>query len=166
MIKTPRLDIFPLTWKELEYITTNISLFEKNTSYFYDGETLSNELISIFSSSIEKVRSYPKLADYHTFWMIILRKTNTVIGSICFKGELSEDLSLEIGYGLGLHYRNHGYMSEAISSFTQYGFDFLGAKTINAQTLKDNIASIRVLQKNDFKLVKQTKKYNYFSLRI
>lgn len=164
LIKTPRLDILPLTWRELEYLTTNISIFEKNTAYFYDGEEMTDELTSIFSSSINKIKSNPKLAEYHTFWMIILRKTNTVIGSICFKGELKEDMSLEIGYGLGQNYRNHGYMSETITYFTNYGFDHLGAKIIKAQTLRENIPSIRALQKNNFTQVKQTKKYNYFTL--
>jgi len=163
-IKTPRLDIIPLTWKELEYLVTNVTQFEKNTAYFYDGEDLNETLLSIFSSSIKKIQENPKLFEYLTFWMIVLRKTNTVIGSICFKGVLDDDHSLEIGYGLGNKYHHHGYMSEAVASFTQYGLNGLGATKIKAQTLRDNIASIKVLEKNQFIKVKQTKKYNYFEI--
>lgn len=162
ILKTVRLELFPLSWKELEYLTTNVPLFEKSVSYLYDGDELTDELLSIFSNQIHKIKSNPKQMEYHTFWMIVLKKTNTIIGSICYKGPLDENLSLEIGYGLGFRNRRHGYMTEAVQAMTSYAFNYLGAVVVRAQTLKTNIASQRTLEKNHFVIKKRTNKYYYY----
>lgn len=165
ILKTTRLLLFPLSWKELEYLTTNVSLFEKSVSYMYDGEILDDELITIFSNQIPKIKNNPKQMEFLSFWMIVLRKTNTIIGSICYKGPLSEDFSLELGYGLNEKYRRHGYMTEAVEAMSTYAFDHLGASIIKAHTLKDNIASQKTLEKNGFVICKKTSKYWYFELQ-
>ncbi len=162
ILKTSRLDLFPLSWKELEYLTTNIAFFEKSVSYIYDGEEMTGILKDIFMSQIPKIKMNSKDYELLTFWMIVLRKKNTIIGSISFKGLKSIENSLELGYGLNKKYHNKGYITEAINAFIDYGHVTYHAEAIIAQTLRTNIASQKALLKNNFLKFKETQKYCFY----
>lgn len=51
---------------------------------------------------------------FHTFWLLIERAGNEVVGSACFKGAPNADGEIEIGYGLEPGWEKQGYMSEAV----------------------------------------------------
>lgn len=59
--------------------------------------------------------------------------------------------SAEIGYWLGHAYTGRGYMRQAVGALARYGFGRLKLHRLEAATLPDNLASIRVLERNGFR---------------
>ena len=80
--------------------------------------------------------------------------------SILFDGEFAgvisligldkENKSCNVGYWLGTPYWNKGICTNAISEVIDFGFNKLGLKDIWAECLKENLPSIKVLEKNSF----------------
>ena len=70
------------------------------------------------------------------------------IGSISVE---KKDNDAEIGYMLHNDYSNKGIGTEAVKQICSIAFKVLSLEQITANVFLPNIASIRVLQKNDFK---------------
>lgn len=78
---------------------------------------------------------------------------NEAIGSIGLTiGTDIERISAEVGYWLGEEHWGKGITSSALKGIVDYGFNELNLERIFAVPLEENIASIRVLEKNDFKI--------------
>ena len=71
-----------------------------------------------------------------------------LIGSISVE---KKDDDAEIGYILHNDYSNKGIGTEAVKQICSIAFKVLSLEQITANVFQPNIASIRVLQKNDFK---------------
>ena len=71
-----------------------------------------------------------------------------LIGSISVE---KKDDDAEIGYMLHNDYSNKGIGTEAVKQICSIAFKVLSLEQITANVFQPNIASIRVLQKNDFK---------------
>lgn len=90
------------------------------------------------------------LQNKNIFWVITLHHTNKFIGTICIWNILTKENKAEIGYTLDPKFHNMGYMSEALATVIEYGFQTMKLKIIEAFTHEDNKASIRILTKNNF----------------
>jgi ribosomal-protein-alanine N-acetyltransferase len=55
-----------------------------------------------------------------------------------------------LGYWLGLHYVRQGYMTAAVAAVASYSFEDLHLHRLEAATMPNNSASIRVLERNGF----------------
>lgn len=78
---------------------------------------------------------------------------NEAIGSIGLTiGTDIERISAEVGYWLGEEHWGKGITSSALKGIVDYGFNELNLERIFAVPLEENIASIRILEKNDFKI--------------
>jgi RimJ/RimL family protein N-acetyltransferase len=60
--------------------------------------------------------------------------------------------SAEVGYWLGQSHWGHGIATEALTLFTQYAFRQHGMLRLQALPFADNAASLRVLEKADYRL--------------
>ena len=58
----------------------------------------------------------------------------------------------EVGYDLLEEYWENGYTTDVLEEIVSYGFDELGLVRIEATVDPKNVISIRVLEKNGFKL--------------
>lgn len=56
-----------------------------------------------------------------------------------------------LGYWLGLPYVKRGYMSEAVGAVAGFAFEELRLHRLEAATMPNNAASIRVLERNGFR---------------
>ena len=56
-----------------------------------------------------------------------------------------------LGYWLGLPYVGQGYMTEAVAAVCAYAFEELHLHRLEAATMPNNSASIRVLERNGFR---------------
>jgi ribosomal-protein-alanine N-acetyltransferase len=63
---------------------------------------------------------------------------------------LGNEDSWELGYSMLTQYHGKGLMSEALAAAVDYGFNTMNLQVIHAHTHKDNIASIRLLEKAKF----------------
>lgn len=87
-----------------------------------------------------------------TYFDLILKSNQTVIGSAGFHTWWRDHDWAEIGYWLNeQEYRRQGYMNEVLPALLEYGFKKMHLNRIEAHTAKDNVASISLLEKYGFK---------------
>jgi [ribosomal protein S5]-alanine N-acetyltransferase len=86
-------------------------------------------------------------------WAISFKnQKHVMIGTCGFINLSLTNRVAEIGYELLPSYWNKGIMSEALNALTIIGFDVFKLNCLEAKVFKENVASIRVLEKNRFKL--------------
>ncbi len=121
--------------------------------YVKRGQTKSIEEAVQFISKIDQ--GY--LDKANIYWSINLKDNPEMIGSICLWDFSKDRKQAEIGYDLSPQFYNQGIMTEAIATVINYGFKTLQLEVIEAYTSYKNEASIRILQKNNFKLIPDKK---------
>jgi len=115
----------------------------------YDGATCKNEID--VKNIVEKIYiDVSKGRSLH--WGIFLKESKKIIG-VCGYYRGFENNSGEIGYAINESFRGKGFMSEAVSSLCDFGFEVLNLNTIVGNTDDLNEASQMVLKKNGFRLI-------------
>jgi [ribosomal protein S5]-alanine N-acetyltransferase len=76
--------------------------------------------------------------------------SNTVIGSVSFKGPPDVDGVVEVAYGVVPSQQSRGYATEATRALVAYAFADVRVRIVRAHTLPRNDASARVLTKCGF----------------
>lgn len=103
--------------------------------------------------SIHQTRAYVRflIKQYRncspSTFVIALKDTGKVIGTIGFMWVQPDNRAAEVGYSLSREYWNRGIMSEALRAVLIFGFKKLNLNRIEAQHECDNPASGRVMQK-------------------
>lgn len=87
------------------------------------------------------------------YWAISLKddKDNTLIGTTCLFNFSPDKTSCELGYELSTAYQRKGIMREAVAQVLKYAVEVAGVKKIEAVIHKDNVQSIKLVDKFRFK---------------
>ncbi len=85
------------------------------------------------------------------FWVIEDKKNKTPVGTLSAWNIDIEKNSIEFGYHVFPEFRGKGYMVEAIRQAMKYLHHELGFAVFDIWTDKDNIPSIKIAKKLDFK---------------
>lgn len=80
-------------------------------------------------------------------WVVTLRETGAVIGTIGFMWYSAENRSAELGYSFSREYWNRGYATQALGAVISSAFSSLPLNRLEAQHDVRNPASGRVMQK-------------------
>lgn len=91
-------------------------------------------------------------------WIMVLKGTNLVIGGCGFIGNPDKSGSVEIGYSIAPEYRRKGLTIEACKTLIDWAFCHDEVKFVKAQCEKENIASIKLLEKLGMNFLKSNKK--------
>ena len=83
-------------------------------------------------------------------WAITLKGDSKLIGTICYWNIQKEHSRAEIGYVLHPDFWGTGIMQEAFTEILNYGFNVMNLHSIEANVNPTNIASIKLLEKNNF----------------
>ena len=134
-IKTKRLLLTPMSENELE----------QKIQKMPEGE-----LRQAYTEMLEGCRREPENRLWYTAWKIQLKKDGTLLGDLCFKGAPVKG-TVEWGYGLEEAFWNQGYMTEAARVMLDWAFSQRDVYAVEAETLRENAASQRVLEKLEFK---------------
>ena len=86
-------------------------------------------------------------AGYPTSWVVTLKETGTVIGTIGFIWYSDENRSAELGYSFSREYWNRGFATQALNAVIGASFRSLPLNRIEAQHDVRNPASGRVMEK-------------------
>lgn len=79
-----------------------------------------------------------------------------MVGDLCIVGEPNAAGEIEIGYGTYDEFQGKGYMTEVVGGIIAWAKTQAGVKCITATTDNDNVASFKVLQKNNFVQTEET----------
>jgi RimJ/RimL family protein N-acetyltransferase len=101
---------------------------------------------------------------WHTHWIIVLNRSNSVAGGLCFKGPPAGDGEVEIGYGVNAEHQSRGVMTEALSAVCRWALGQEGVSAVLAETEKANVPSQRVLQKTGFVPFRETETMRWWRL--
>jgi RimJ/RimL family protein N-acetyltransferase len=85
------------------------------------------------------------------YWAITLSDKNVLVGTICLFGFSDENYKCEIGYELLTSFQGQGIMKEAVEKVIDYAFNTIKVKSIEASLHKDNLSSIKLLEKFSFR---------------
>lgn len=84
----------------------------------------------------------------HTYkWVVELKDTSEVIGTIDVVRKNIEQKTAEIGYCYGSKYWNKGYGTEALKKVLDFLFNEVGFEVISACHVIDNVGSGKVMEK-------------------
>jgi [ribosomal protein S5]-alanine N-acetyltransferase len=150
-IQTQRLRIIPLTKEQL--VNYSIPDYSLENSL---NVNLISRIVPEFLANVIKNKILPSVSDtsknslYYTFWTSILKQENIMVGDLCFKGEPNENGEIEIGYGTYPAFEGKGYMTEAVGAMIKWAFAQPNVQAVTAQTDPSNIASQKILEKNNF----------------
>lgn len=84
-------------------------------------------------------------------WIVELKDTHEVIGSITAVHIHRKDLNVEVGYCYGSSFWGHGYATEALRRVIEYFLNDCGFYLVEAKHLSANPASGRVMEKAGMK---------------
>ncbi|MBR7062017.1 MAG: GNAT family N-acetyltransferase [Clostridia bacterium] len=147
-LETERLVLFPYTRDNLALFNSDLPGFEKEFGVVYRGEEL-DYLLSGFLKKLEReIADDPEHYLFFTEFLIVLKAGSHIIGSIDYK-YVPRDGITEVGYGLNPAYEGHGYMTEALTAFLEFGRK-AGIRVVRADTRKDNVRSQNVLKRCGF----------------
>ncbi|MCH6264847.1 GNAT family N-acetyltransferase [Neobacillus citreus] len=96
-------------------------------------------------------------------WKKIIADETITIKTILFNGIVTGHVSNfeqfgkpEVSYWIGKEYWGHGIATKALSKFLEY----IKVRPLYARAAKDNLASIRVLEKCRFKIISEDKGFS------
>lgn len=101
------------------------------------------------------VRNYDHYEKYgYGRWTVLLRDTHEPIGWCGLKNHPDEGY-IDLGYRFERKYWGQGYGTETAQACVDYGFNSLGMTEIVGRVARENIGSIRVLEKVGMEFWKQ-----------
>lgn len=96
----------------------------------------------------------------HYMFLIFSKRTHDLLGGINVNGvRYGVAQSAHIGYWIGLPFTGCGYMTEAVGLCLRFCFGTLRLNRVEASCLLHNMASQKVLQKNNFEQEGMAKRY-------
>lgn len=153
--------IFPLLKEEIELLKNDKNYFENYINLKYDADFEFDEN-GYMQKQYELFKNSRAKLPWLSIWMIVSAKDKSIIGTINFKNSPSKDKIIEVGFFINPSYRNQNYATVALNLISRWAFDN-GIKKITAQTEKNNIASQKVLKKNNFLLSSEQENNLYYS---
>ena len=150
MLRTERLQILPLTLEQFTLLLTDNGCLQRSLGLRPSGTSLDEYTHEAMSGLRQEAESHPENSFWYTYWMIIHTADSVSIGGLCFMGEPDASGIVEIGYGIDAPFRNHGYMTEALSAVCIWAKEQTDVHAVTAVCEKDNTASARVLEKCGF----------------
>ncbi len=168
MIETERLQIIGLKPAELEYYLRGNGQFEKLFNLRDTGRIVSGDVRErverIILPKLRKMKGQDYL--YSTFWVVVEKATSIIVAELGFKGIPDKNGIIEIGYGTMPSQRGRGIMTEAVGGMMQWAKTNPGIHFIYGETNINNLASIRVLEKNGFESFDLKQNMKWWRIKI
>jgi len=149
-LKTQRLKLLCLEIEDMELSKDSIWKLEDKLELAHSAiEDQGDELATVFYGVYRYHQNLKQESTllWYRLWKFVSLDDNRLIGGACFKGAPNWNGEVEIGYGIDDRYQNHGYATEAIGELVTWARNQEGVEYVLAETLKDNVASNKVLHK-------------------
>lgn len=106
-----------------------------------------DKVFATVDESAELIRNYSEYKkNGYGRWTVVLKETNEVLGW-CGLKYIESVQEVDLGYRLHKKYWNNGFATEASKASLTIGFEQYGLDLIVGRTMKENAASIKVLEK-------------------
>jgi len=147
VIKSKNFILRPFNKEDEKSLQGNINnkKIYQNTSNIPHPYTLKDAKKWITKNLKEEKKKNPQMINF------AIEINDEVVGSVGL-GNIKYGHKAEVSYWLGEKYWNSGIMTEAVKLVTKFGFEKLKLKKIYGRVYIFNLASKKVLEKNDYKL--------------
>ncbi|MCH5287404.1 MAG: GNAT family N-acetyltransferase [Christensenellaceae bacterium] len=143
-LETQRLILRPFVIEDAQAMYSNWANDPEVTKYLTWPTHPSEEVSAMVTA--DWVKGYEK-PDYYQ-WAIVPKELNEPIGSIAVVKPIDEKVqAAEIGYCIGRRWWHQGIMTEALARVTDYLFDEVGVRRVEARHDTRNPHSGAVMQK-------------------
>lgn len=163
-VETERLKLIPLSLEGMQLLLDDYQGLEMRLNLPQTDQTLARRLRPVIAHNISFVRNDPESHIWYTYWVMLLKSEQRLIGGCGFKGPADDRGEVEIGYGTDDAFRNRGFMSEAVAGMVEWALAQDGVRSVRAETANTNVASMRVLQKVGFAPFRATDRYIYWRI--
>jgi RimJ/RimL family protein N-acetyltransferase len=99
---------------------------------------------------IEKLRVAQGPDPWEFGYTVVHAELRRAVGGVSFKGAPGPDGLVEIAYGIDDAFQGQGYATEAAAALVDFAFADQRVRLVCAHTMRDAVASPRVLQKCGF----------------
>jgi len=145
-LETNRLFLRPLSVADAPQMFENWAS-DADSTHFLTWEP-HNNLEDVWDNI--KIRENKYLLDYFYDWGIVIKGTNTLIGTITVVHQDNRIKMFEIGYVIGKSWWGKGYLPEALDYIVNYLFHATDVRRIEAKCDIRNQQSKKVLEKCGF----------------
>lgn len=154
ILQTERLKLVLLSPQQLSLWTKDMKALEKELHCSYKAEPMEGFFLEIVKGQAERAEKDRENYVWHSFFFIVRKSDDIVIGSADFKDNPNENGEVEIGYGLEKEFEHNGYMTETVQAMCEWALKQQTVTSIIAETERDGAASQRVLKRCGFELYK------------
>jgi RimJ/RimL family protein N-acetyltransferase len=168
MVETLRLNIIPLDYDQLNLYLQAEGKFEKSLQLADNGR-----MVSVDVKKMADLITLPKMKRrindnylFYTFWIVIEKISKTIVAELGFKGAPDKAGEIELGYGTFVDFRNKKFMTEAVGGMINWAKQRPDVHFILAETDKENTASIKIVQKNNFQLFDEKGKMLWWKIDV
>lgn len=144
-LRTERLRLIPCTIEIGKAILSSKDELKNKFNLITDEDWPLEDIKGFLPIYLEMLGNSPQFLGWG-IWLIILESERRIIGDVGYKGT-PEDGSIEIGYSIVPKYRRRGLTFEAVKCLIDWGFTHPEVNKIVAECERDNIGSIRILEK-------------------
>ncbi len=153
IIETERLRLVPCDLPHFDAILNDeqelASLLDVKLAADWLGFPAAHEAMQ---PSLEHLKKHPEILGWWTY-LFVYKADRTLIGLGGFKGLVTEDGVVELGYEIAPAYRRRGLAAEAARGMIDYAFANKKVSRVQAHTLPEKNASTGVLEKVGMKFV-------------
>jgi [ribosomal protein S5]-alanine N-acetyltransferase len=149
MIETPRLRLIPCELRHFEAILTDqgrlgrmLGVTVPDDAFDFPGVMT----IEAMRFMHEGLKADPGVIGLWTY-LFVHAADGVLIGPGGYKGRADEEGAVEIGYAIVDKYRGQGLATEAAWGLINHAFSHAHVKRVDAHTLAERNASVRVLEK-------------------
>lgn len=150
-----RIKIIQLDNENFQLLLTDKNKMEKNLGFLPTNYQLDSGFLMAMEMSLNAAIEDMVNFQWYTNWQIISKAENIIEGSIGFKGSPNQEGVVELGYGINENDEGQGFATEAVAIMTKWALAQKPVKLVIAETEKENLASQRVLEKNNFSTYKE-----------
>lgn len=162
-LQTDRLELIPFTLKICKDIELGTFDF-LNELELKKGKNWPDES---FIETLPKIVKNLSIFGFPTgfeSWIIIRKDTKEIIGDAGFKGYHMVTKSADLGYGIIEAEQRKGFAIEATKELVKWAFNQPEIDFLTAACLKENTASVRILEKLDFSVTSSNEDYYFWEL--
>jgi [ribosomal protein S5]-alanine N-acetyltransferase len=106
------------------------------------------DAMAIFPMMLEHLQTHPNEPEWGG--TMIERESKVAVGQMGCKGPPNVSGEVEIGYGVNPAFQGRGFATELVTAFTVWLLERKSVTCVRAETVTDNRASMRVLEKSGF----------------
>lgn len=145
LIQTRRLALIPFGLELVRAALHDRQQFGRMLTARVPDDWPNDDVLSMLPQDAMLLEAEPGRSEWS--YLVVQTEERTLIGDIGFHAPPDAKGSVEIGYDILAAYRRQGYAVEACDALLNWAFQQPGVRYVVAESLANNTASIRVLEK-------------------